>query len=152
MYPHSFNPPSQINIFYCLSLPPPLPLMKSSGYESLIKEYAIFICEVIQLDTSEYILMSQRKMELGVFTLTWHKDKWIKKILTVPFCAKRKGWNLSDNPMMFSLSSKITDIENESFFLRSNNFVRYNNLIRLIYFQKSWKLSWQVNVKLFPDI
>ena len=53
---------------------------------------------------------------------------------------------------MFSLSSKITDIENESFFLRSNNFVRYNNLIRLIYFQKSWKLSWQVNVKLFPDI
>lgn len=70
MYPHSFNPPSQINIFYSLSLPPPLPLMKSSGYESLIKEYAIFICEVIQLDTSEYILMSQRKMELGVFALT----------------------------------------------------------------------------------
>ena len=58
-------------------------------------------------------------------------------MLTVPFCAKKKGWNLSDNPMMFSLSSKITDIENESFFLRSNNFVRHNNVIRLIYFQKS---------------
>ena len=67
-----FIQPSFSNKYFSLPLtaPHPLSLTKSSGYESLIKEYAIFICKVIQLDTSEYILMSQSKMELGVFTLT----------------------------------------------------------------------------------
>lgn len=83
-----FIQPSFSNKYFLLPLTAPTPA--SSGYESLIKEYAIFICKVIQLDTSEYILMSQRKMELGVFTLTWHKDKWIKKNINCTFLCQEK--------------------------------------------------------------
>lgn len=87
-----FIQPSFSNKYFSLPLtaPHPLSLTKSSGYESLIKEYAIFICKVIQLDTSEYILMSQSQMELGVFTLTWQKDKWIKKYINCTFLCQEK--------------------------------------------------------------